>query len=338
MPMPGPPLVYILCDHSCSKYTAMTIASFMSALHFDCNRRIHVIVDRFTYKQLATSSSWLINHTIIADDIPLHYLKNQKLISRFIKTRLNTYVRPPYIFIDCDTIFKSPFNPDQDTFKPGKVYAATNHNSSLFINQCNSYEQNLLRSCGCRTFANYFNSGLLVVGTDTDKLFQLWHTWWFQILNDFGYSSDQPSLYLANLECNQVIERLPDKYNSQILVNKVKQSNIVIAHFFGSAGNDSLTLYSAEMNRLRPNEINNKIVETLVGRHFEWDINLIGPRLACILNAFPIRADWVAILINRDYLAALRSFLFCFMRMIAESLAETTIYRTTLATHAKVTK
>lgn len=191
--------------------------SVYSARYWNPDSHIILITDDSTDTLLTGTRGEILNY--ISEKIVVPFSNDESMMyrSRFIKTQVRELVKGDFLFIDCDTIVcKSLADIDNWDIEVGAVYE-----SHLKVNEfCDALyqsalEPNLKIGVDLSKEEEYFSSGVLYVKDtpNTHKLYELWHQNWIES-QSIGVPIDQPSLCKANIQCNHIIKKIPDTYNT----------------------------------------------------------------------------------------------------------------------------
>lgn len=162
---------------------------------------------------------------------------NQAQKHKFLKTSVRQFVEGDYLYIDNDTvvcgdldeIFRSKAN-------IGAVLDTHVEKQKSLNKQIKLYLTTLKKpKIEKRLSYNYYNGGV-IYSRDTGvakEFYAKWHDFWMEA-QKHGYNKDQPPLWHANIEMNNIILPINGVYNCQIRCRESipYQANCKIIHYF----------------------------------------------------------------------------------------------------------
>lgn len=210
-------LVYVLTCAPNKTYIEQALMSVYSARYWNPNSQIILITDDETNHLFTGTRGEILNY--ISEKIVVPFSNDESMMyrSRFIKTQVRELVKGDFLFIDCDTIVCKPLaDIDKWDIEVGAVYE-----SHLKVNEfCialyqSALEPNMKIGVDLSKEEEYFSSGVLYVKDtpNAHRLYDLWHKNWLESQN-IGVPIDQPSLCKANIQCDHIIKKIPDTYNT----------------------------------------------------------------------------------------------------------------------------
>ena len=229
--------VYVLTSSNDDLYYEQFYLSVTSLRFHTPDAHITVLFDKKTKKGLtglrAGYEQIITEMKVIDTPVEL----SQKEVSRWIKTSMKRYVTGDFLYIDCDTVITENLNYEfpqdiiigaiLDTHVPLNEHHLASHFKleDIEINFNSSFE------LGFR-----YNGGVLFCRDvpEADDFFNRWHSLW-NVSQKKGNSQDMPSLNQANLEAGNIISRLDDNWNCQIIYNGLPfLSTSKIIHYYAT--------------------------------------------------------------------------------------------------------
>lgn len=302
-------LVYVLTCTPDKTYIEQALMSVFSARHRNPDSQIILITDDSTNQLLAGTRGEILDY--ISEKIVVPFPKNESMMyrSRFIKTQVRELVKGDFLFIDCDTIVcKLLADIDNWDIEVGAVYE-----SHLKVNEfCDALyqsalEPNLKIGVDLSKEEEYFSSGVLYVKDtpNTHRLYDLWHQNWLES-QSIGVPIDQPSLCKANIQCNHIIKKIPDTYNTILFTRCGFTRNAHILHI-AAFENPSFLFVEKTLIYIRENGLQNEWLKEIIlnpCRSFKpFDINILHSNLIQRINWI---CKWV--IDERNYVELLGSY------------------------------
>lgn len=213
--------VYVLISSEKDYYTEEALVSMYSLKKHNPTAHIVLLTDADTFQSLQYRHEYLkslINEHIIIET-PKNFLPIQK--SRYIKTSLRQHIKGNCLYIDNDTLITEELSDLENIeIEIGAVY--DNHrndwNEKLPFPMVVEYYKCMgFDKMPAYNIKHHFNGGLMY-SQDTDlshKLYSKWHELWLKG-SMHGFHSDQPTLWLANMELQNPITPLNGIYNCQV--------------------------------------------------------------------------------------------------------------------------
>lgn len=210
-------LVYVLTCTPKSHYIEMALMSVWSARHWNPDAHIVLITDNFTNGLFTGKRAEILDY--ISEKIVVPFEDDNLSMayrSRWLKTSVRQFVVGDFLFIDCDTIICKSLE-DVDNFScevgavPEAMLPVSEFCSSLLaldVKRCADIGVDLLQE------EYYYCSGV-IYAKDTPtvhRLYKLWHRYWEQSFS-IQMLADQPGLCKADIECNHIVQRIPDTYD-----------------------------------------------------------------------------------------------------------------------------
>jgi len=229
--------VYVLTSSTTDLYYEQFFLSVTSLRMHNPDAYIVVLLDRRTKESLTDLRNGYeqVVSEIKTIDTPIEL--SQKEVSRWIKTSMKKYITGDFLYIDCDTVITENLNyvfPSEinigailDTHVPLKKHHLVSHFNLEDI----EINFNSSSKLGLR-----YNGGVIFCRDvpESDDFFNRWHSLWNISLKK-GNSQDMPSLNQANLEAGNIIKKLDDNWNCQIIYNGLPfLSTAKIIHYYAT--------------------------------------------------------------------------------------------------------
>lgn len=210
-------LVYVLTCSPEGNYIEQALMSAWSARYWNPEAHIVLITDNLTDKLFIGKRAEILDY--ISEKIIIPFEDDNLSMayrSRWLKTNVRQIIDGDLLFIDCDTIICKPLdNVDNFNCEVGAVPEAM-----LPVDEfCPSLVEMDIRRCadiGVDLFQEkyYYCSGVIYAKDQpiVHRLYELWHKYWEQSIA-IQMLADQPGLCKADIECNHIIQRIPDTYD-----------------------------------------------------------------------------------------------------------------------------
>lgn len=228
-------LVYVLTCALDATYIEQALISIWSARYHNPDAQILLLIDDKTDELLIGTRGELLDYISKKIVVPFEDTTLTPMYrSRYIKTRVRSWVEGDFLFIDSDTIINGSLAEIDDY----PYDEAAVMESNLPISQFHPSLYAYMAENACKIGWNpeeeqyYFSSGV-IYAKDTPiahALFEKWHSNWLQGLS-FGVRIDQPSLAKANIECGRVIRPIDNKWNCIMFTNPRLAKEALIMHF-----------------------------------------------------------------------------------------------------------
>lgn len=227
-------VVYVLISDATDIYCEQLLVSLHTLRIHQKDAIVQISVDQDTFDSLQGDRSIIKSYCndIIVVDVPEEFSKIQR--SRFIKTSLRKFIVGDYLYIDTDTIIAKPISEiDNLECEIGAVYDYhrkdySKDNGLLKINLSLEYDHLVGNP--------YYNSGVIYVKDTprTHAFYKHWHQLWLET-NSKGSVFDQPPLFQANIDFNNLITKIDDVWNCMISegggIKYLKDSKIIHVFF-----------------------------------------------------------------------------------------------------------
>lgn len=285
-------LVYVLTCAPDGYYIEQALMSIYSAKYWNPDAYIALITDNQTNELLEGKRAELLNY--ISKKIVIQFNKEKSMMyrSRFLKTMVRELIDGDFLFIDCDTIVcKSLADIYNWNIEVGAVYE-----SHLKVNEfCDALYQSVLEpnlriGVDLSKEEEYFSSGVLFVKDtpSTHRLYDLWHKNWLES-QSIGVPIDQPSLCKANIQCNYIIKKIPDTYNTILFTQCSFTRDAHILHI-AAYRNPSFLFKNKTLDFIKRNGLHNDwLVDSIINPcntflPFDYDI---------LHSSLRKRIDWI---------------------------------------------
>ena len=213
--------VYVLVSSENDYYAEEALVSMYSLKKYNPTAEIILILDKNTFDSLKGIRGKIHEYVdeFVMANTPLDYMPIQK--SRFLKTSLRKYIIGDFLYIDNDTLITGDLSELENfEIELGAVY--DNHrndwNEQMPFPMVKEYYKCLgYERIPFYNITHHFNGGL-IYSKDTPlshKLYSRWHELWLEG-SIHGFHSDQPTLWLANLEMQNPIIPINGIYNCQV--------------------------------------------------------------------------------------------------------------------------
>lgn len=166
--------------------------------------------------------------------------------SRYIKTTLRQHIKGDYLFIDTDTIITESL--ESIDLVEANIAAVLDRHILVENHQYKNKICAELQLLGMNLEdlqGQYFNSGVMYV-KDTDLAHEFYKKWYsnWEYSRKLGKCIDQPSMALANKQCNYPIFELEGFWNCQLADNFLNfLHDAKILHYFASNNSSPYRLY-----------------------------------------------------------------------------------------------
>lgn len=230
-------LVYVLTCAPEATYIEQALMAVWSTRYYNPDAQIVLLTDNVTSALLHNDKVRAEVLQYISEEkvIPFDDDKNMHYRSRWLKSHMRELVKGDMLFIDCDTICTRSLAEIDDydvlvAMVPDEHMHVCEYPDNVVLPLA---ETTKLLGYDVRDEEWYFNSGV-IYAKDVPEVHALWKTWHaiWQKGEKLGIKADQPSLGKANIECNHIIKRLPDVWNTLIYMNPVYACEGKILHFW----------------------------------------------------------------------------------------------------------
>lgn len=263
-------LVYVLTCAPEHHYIEWALISLCSLKRIHPDGYTVLIVDDLTNELLVDDRAEILNYVsekIVANDCPSNMSLNER--SRFLKTSVCQRIEGDFLFIDCDTVVCRSLDK-----LDGLKYISACLDSHLYLNEYSPYLYEELRKkiailgLNIEDEAAYFSSGIMYVPDtrEAHQLYNLWHKIWLDNLIK-GIYQDQPSLALANKQCNYPIRRMSDLYNCIVYTQNTFIREAHILHI-SSFENPSYLFSKKVLDFIQKNGVNHEWIQWVISNPF----------------------------------------------------------------------
>ena len=213
--------VYVLVSDSNDCYAEQTYISMYSLRRSNPGCRIVLATDEPTLQQFEGSRSLIRDYAdeVVCFEVPDGYTTLQR--SRHIKTTIRQKITGDFLYLDADTLILGDLSDLESVvadiaairIQDGRNWGLTRpHNMLKGYNNMRGIDREEDHG-----ISDYHNGGVILAkdAPAAHALFESWHRIWSESSTRYGYHKDQPALWLANRENNNVIADLDGKYNMQ---------------------------------------------------------------------------------------------------------------------------
>lgn len=263
-------VVYSLISTYDDYYPEQLLISSFSMKKFNPFLTIILITDDKTLETLTGKRTKSLNYIdeIITVEVPYSHTNVTK--SRFIKTKLRQIISGDFLYIDNDTIVLGDIL-NIDNFE-GHIGGVPDLHKIAPLPEELFQKIEYLKFTGKKSFetgVTYFNGGVLYV-RDTEiahTFFDKWHNLWWDEHEKYGTEIDQPTLNHINFVMGNVIKKIDDIYNVQILRKESLEFLFrpKIIHYFKNSKNSLYYAFCGEekMKEIRDKGITHDIEEEI---------------------------------------------------------------------------
>lgn len=229
---------YILSsDGESDAYAGMTFVSASLVRRLHPAARVVLLLDEVAAAALGRKSARVLT---IADEVRTVQtgLADQRLRSRFVKTRMRSEIDGDFVFLDADAI---PVRPFDRMFRGREPLALVlDRNAKERQPGFPEWVGRVYGELGWRTpLPHYFNSGVMFWRDtpETRRLGEEWHRRWRAFCDHRGGSDhrDQPALNSAIDALGVPVRIMPPAYNAMIEASPALARGARIFHFYTSA-------------------------------------------------------------------------------------------------------
>jgi hypothetical protein len=247
-------VIYVVTSQGGDTYSAMTRLSLASLRLSNPGWKVTIACDAQSHAALTKAHDRLLDEAdeVVAWDTPPG---DAQFRNRFIKTSLRNILSGEFLFLDSDTLIRSPLN---EAFVPdADIAAAHNHSADELARQLWPADSKVLTALGWTTCPDhYFNGGVMFYNdTAAARAFATcWHKKWRESCDRLGRSRDQPAFNAALHEIGPRLAVLPHRLNAQFRANPSVARDATVWHYYASANDPPLTEIELLVARLGPHE------------------------------------------------------------------------------------
>lgn len=224
--------VYVIVASEADYFAEMAAVSMASLRHVHPDAHISVVCDEGTLQQ-ATPGVRLVKNLanqIIA--VPVEF-DNPTLLSRSMKTRMRELVRGDFLFLDSDTFVLRKL--DGIWTVPGDIAAAPDLDASGRPYLMTPAQQANFRKMEWPDLSDtHLNAGVLLIRDNpaTQTFSAQFQEDWKNYRTVTGAPNDQPVFNHTVRTVALAVNRLPLRYNAQIVSNPMAGRRAAVAHVF----------------------------------------------------------------------------------------------------------
>lgn len=274
-------LVYVLTCAPKATYIEQALMAVWSARYHNPDAHIVLLTDDKTSVILHADSSRGELLQYITEEIVSTFDEDKSMLyrSRWIKTKARELVSGDMLFIDCDTLCCRPLD-EVDAFD---CIAGAVPESHLPIAELNDTmqrgieEKAQLVGWSINNETLYFSSGVLYTKDvpEAHELYRIWHDTWLNGV-ERGINIDQPTLAYANIQCDHLIQQIPDSYNRILFTETSGTREAHILHI-AAYRNPSVLFENKNLIYIKENGLTDSIKELILHpcrsfRPFDYDL------------------------------------------------------------------
>lgn len=226
-------IVYILVSSKDDFITEQAILSIFSLKYYNPTYNITLLTDASTSDYIKKENRILLDYADcqVVVEVPQNMTNLQK--SRFIKTKMAEFITEDFIYLDTDTIITGNLDEirqENIDILAAPIVSLINFQGKEVPSQMPEYCKITGLNLKDEFPMNYFhNSGVIVCRNNerTKTFFKVWHHEWLKSFS-LGFYKDQPSMWLANYKCSNIIRNLKGEYNCRSI------TPLTIIAFFGN--------------------------------------------------------------------------------------------------------
>lgn len=225
-------IVYALVSSESDYYTEQFFISAYSVKKNNPDSHITLLVDDKTaiYLKKTHPKALIYVDEFISEKFPPEMTNKKR--SRYLKTTFRNLISGDLLFIDTDTVITGSLQEIDET----QAEIAAVYDMHVSLKEHTSYNEIVLKSkklnYAVKETDEYFNSGVMYVKdtTSTRAFFKQWHEN-YKEGNKVGLTTDQQPLLKTNSLYN-LIKKLDDKWNCQVVCNIANVNDAKIIHYF----------------------------------------------------------------------------------------------------------
>lgn len=261
-------LVYVLTCAPEATYIEQALMAVWSARYHNPDAQIVLLTDDKTSAILHTGGPRGEILRYITEEIVSSFDEDKSMLyrSRWIKTKARELVSGDMLFVDCDTLCCRPL----DAVDAFECIAGAVLESHLPIAELNDTMQRGIEEkaqqvgWSIKDETLYFSSGVLYTKDvpEAHNLYRLWHETWLSGV-ERGINIDQPTLAYANIQCNHLIQQIPDSYN-RILFTQTSGTREAHVLHIAAYRNPSFLFTNKVLNYVKVNGIGNEWLQKMI--------------------------------------------------------------------------
>lgn len=261
-------LVYVLTCAPEATYIEQALMAVWSARYHNPDAHIVLLTDDKTSAILHVGGPRGEILQYITEEIVSTFDEDKSMLyrSRWIKTKARELVSGDMLFVDCDTLCCRPL----DAVDAFECIAGAVPESHLPIADLNDTMQRGIEEkaqqvgWSIKDETLYFSSGVLYTKDvpEAHNLYRLWHETWLSGV-ERGINIDQPTLAYANIQCNHLIQQIPDSYNCILFTRPPFVREAHILHI-AAYQNPSFLFTNKVLNYVKKNDIGNEWLQKMI--------------------------------------------------------------------------
>ncbi|MGN0317377.1 MAG: glycosyltransferase [Lachnospira sp.] len=298
-------LVYVLTCAPEATYIEQALMAVWSARYWNPSAHIVLLTDDKTSAILHSEGPRGEILQYISEEIVSTFDDDKSMLyrSRWIKTKARELVDGDMLFVDCDTICCRSLE-SVDAFQ---CLAGAVLESHLLIPEMNKQMQREIETWAQKVGwsteneKTYFSSGVLYTKDvpTTHELYRNWHVTWKSGVEK-GINIDQPTLAYANIQCNHLIEQIPDSYNCILFTQPQHTREAHILHI-AAYRNPSVLFEEKTLIQIRKSGLYDEVLKDLILHPyrsflpFDYDIlhSTLTERLQWIKDIVALKGGYV---------------------------------------------
>ena len=243
--------VYVIVGSEDNFFLEQSLISIYTLRKHNPHAYISLLIDDGTAKLITKYKSPILSYTneILTPTLPNGLLPIQK--SRFLKTSQRKLLRGKLLYIDNDTFITGSLKELEDLdYDIAAVANKHGYYDKLGSHPMNKHYQKVTGISPEKDLKirNFVNNGV-IFSSDTDlalDFFDMWHYLWWKTSSEKGFHKDQIEIWHTNVIKGNILKKLNDNYNCQLVYPKECLPYLPTAkifHYFSSTDHIShLTL------------------------------------------------------------------------------------------------
>ena len=286
-------LVYVLTCAPEATYIEQALMAVWSARYHNPDAHIVLLTDDKTSAILHVGGPRGEILQYITEEIVSTFDEDKSMLyrSRWIKTKARELVSGDMLFVDCDTLCCRPL----DAVDAFECIAGAVPESHLPIADLNDTMQRGIEEkaqqvgWSIKDETLYFSSGVLYTKDvpEAHNLYRLWHETWLNGV-ERGVNIDQPTLAYANIQCDHLIQRIPDSYN-RILFTETSGTRVAHILHIAAYRNPSVLFENKSLGYIKEHGLTDSLKDQILHpcrsfRPFDYEI---------LHSSFMERMSWI---------------------------------------------
>lgn len=228
-------IVYVLIGSERTLFLEELWVSLYSLRHFHPTEKVTVLVDEPTEVRIKERKQLynMISELRVVD-VPEEF--DDRLRSRYIKTKLRCFIKGDYLYIDTDTIITEPLD---------EIDNINVKNIGMVPEMHGTFKEHMTYNMICNDVKRVFNSDvsdsrywyntgcMLVRDNDmTHEFFKRWNKNWKYSALKKNVTSDMRAMIYTDKSLGYICESIPDVYNCQLAMSIKYLHKAKILHFW----------------------------------------------------------------------------------------------------------